>query len=141
MAQREKGLQENHGGYNLALDIKNDDKSGTWLEQLNTILASLDRNLNDEIFESYNSLTIHRWTHLYSWVETLGTVKLTNKAQWPGPSPEPEPLNSKSKAPTISKGYTEKRLKISKWYIEQSNSRIPDEGLTLQLDQADILSL
>lgn len=66
MAQREKGLQENHGGYNLALDIKNDDKSGTWLEQLNTILASLDRNLNDEIFESYNSLTIHRWTHLYS---------------------------------------------------------------------------
>lgn len=26
MAQREKGLQENHGGYNLALDIKNDDK-------------------------------------------------------------------------------------------------------------------
>ena len=60
MAQREKGLRENHGGYNLALDIKNDDKIWHRLEQLNTILASLDRNLNDEIFESYNSLTIHR---------------------------------------------------------------------------------
>lgn len=80
-SEREKSPRKSVGGYNLALDIKNDDKSGTWLEQLNTILASLDRNLNDEIFESYNSLTIYRWTHLYSRVETLGTVKLTNKAQ------------------------------------------------------------
>ena len=140
MAQREKGLQENHGGYNLALDIKNDDK--IW-----HLAGAVEHNfgLAGQEFERWNlrKLQFPDNSPVDSFILLSGErhCKPTNKAEWPGPSPEPEPLNSKSKAPTISKGYTEKRLKMYKWYIKQSNRRIPDEGLTLLLDQADILSL